>query len=473
MTRALATALCALTLASGCAVGPEYQRPAAPVPQAARYREGWKVAAPADAELRGDWWRLFADPELDALEARLLVDNQTIRQFVAQYAAARAQIRVVRAGELPTASVSPSASVSRSSENSGGFGGGQRVTSFQLPLEASWAPDLFGKVQNSVRAAEYGAQVSAADLAGQRLLAQATLAQSYFALRGQDALQQLLDATVAADEAILEAARAQYATGIGTQLAVAQAEQTLLAVRVQATTAGIQRAQLEHAIATLLGVSATDFTIPKRAALPEPPSVPIGAPSALLERRPDIAAAERQMAQANAQIGVGYAAYYPTLTLSAGGGFASSALGTLLSWPSRVWALGASATELLFDGGARSATIDQYRASYDASVASYRQTVLVAFQQVEDYLAQSRILAQASEQQKQAVAAAESAYAAQQVRYDTGIDPYIDLMTEQALVLAARQSLVSLQVQQMSAAVLLVEALGGGWHASDVAAAPG
>ncbi|MET0413435.1 MAG: efflux transporter outer membrane subunit [Polyangiaceae bacterium] len=470
MKRVGSVVLCALWLALGCAVGPEYQRPAAPLPRAAQYREGWKRATPSDAVLRGKWWQVFAEPELDALEERLLVDNQTIQQFVAQYAAARAQIRVVRAGELPVASVSPSASVSRSSGNTGGFGGGRRVTTYQLPLEASWAPDLFGKVQNSVRAAQYGAQVSAAELEGQKLLAQSALAQSYFALRGQDALQELLDATVAADEQILEATRALYTTGIGTQLAVAQAEQTLLAVRVQVSTAGIQRAQLEHAIATLLGVSATDFSIPKRAALPQPPVIPAGAPSALLERRPDIAAAERQMAQANAQIGVGYAAYYPTLTLSASGGFASTALGTLLSWPSRVWALGASATELLFDGGARSAQIDQYRASYDASVASYRQTVLVAFQQVEDYLSQSRILAQAVEQQQAAVAAAQSAFDAQKVRYDTGIDPYLDLMTEQTLLLEARQSLVGLQVQQMTAAVLLVEALGGGWHAADLPA---
>lgn len=460
--------LCALWLAFGCAVGPEYQRPAAPLPRAAQYREGWRLAQPSDAALRGKWWQIFGDPELDALEERLLVDNQTIRQLVAQYAAARAQLRVVRAGELPTASVSPSASVSRSSGNTGGFAGGRRLTTYQLPLEASWAPDLFGKVQSSVRAAAYGAQVSAADLAGQRLLAQSTLAQSYFALRGQDALQELLDATVEADEKVLEATRALYTTGIGTELTVAQAEQTLLAVRVQATTAGIQRASLEHAMATLLGVSATDFSLPKRAVLVEPPAIPVGAPSALLERRPDIAAAERQMAQANAQIGVGYAAYYPTLTLSASGGFASSALGTLLSWPSRVWALGASATELLFDGGARSAQIDQYRASYDATVASYRQTVLVAFQQVEDYLSQARILAQAVEQQKAAVAAAQSAFAAQQVRYETGIDPYLDLMTEQALLLEARQSLVGLQVQQMTAAVLLVEALGGGWQSADL-----
>jgi NodT family efflux transporter outer membrane factor (OMF) lipoprotein len=463
-------ALSALCLAAGCAVGPEYRRPEAPVPRAARYREGWKLAAPSDAVLRGKWWQIFGDPELDALEERLLIDNQTIRQFLAQYAAARAQIRVVRAGELPTASLSPSASVSRSSGNTGGFGDGRRITSYNLPLEASWAPDLFGKVQNSVRAAQYGAEVSAAELEGQRLLAQSTLAQSYFALRGQDALQELLELTVEADAAILEATRAQYTTGIGTELALAQAEQTLLAVRVQASTAGIQRAQLEHAIATLLGVSATEFTIPRRASLPAPPAIPVGTPSELLERRPDIAAAERQMAQANAQIGVGYAAYYPTLTLSASGGFASSALGTLLSWPSRVWALGASATELLFDGGARSATIDQYRASYDATVASYRQTVLVAFQQVEDNLSSSRILAQAVEQQRQAVAAAERAFAAQKVRYETGIDPYIDLMTEQTLLLAARQSLVSLQVQQMTAAVLLVEALGGGWHAAELPA---
>ncbi|MEI9937898.1 MAG: efflux transporter outer membrane subunit [Pseudomonadota bacterium] len=457
-----------LLLATGCAVGPKYREPAAPVPRAAAYREGWKLASPSDAMLRGKWWQVFGEPELDALEARLNLDNQTIKQSFELYMAARAQIRVARAGSLPTVAANPSASVSRSSSTLTPGGGGQRVTNFSAPLEASWAPDLFGRVENTVRQAQYGAQVSAADLESQRLLEQATLAQTYFEIRGQDALQDLLDSTVEADARVLEATQALYATGIGTDVAVAQAEQTLLGVRAQATNVGILRAQYEHAIATLLGVAATTFTIPKRAWLASPPSIPTGAPSQLLERRPDIAAAERQMAAANALIGVGYAAYYPTLTLSASAGFASSALQTLFSWPSRVWSLGAELSETLFDGGLRKATIDQYVASYNADVAGYRQTVLTAFQQVEDSLSQTRILATEIEQQKQVVALAQHAFELEQARYDTGLDPYLTLMTQQAVLLSAQQTLVNLQVQSMTSTVLLVQALGGGWNKSDL-----
>ncbi|MEI9952829.1 MAG: efflux transporter outer membrane subunit [Pseudomonadota bacterium] len=457
-----------LLLASGCTVGPKYHEPAAPVPRAAAYREGWKLASPSDGLLRGKWWRVFGEPELDALEDRLNLDNQTIKQSFELYMAARAQIRVARSGSLPTVAVNPSATESRSSSTLTPGGGGQRVSNFSLPLEASWAPDLFGRVENTVRQAQYGAQVSAADLESQRLLEQATLAQTYFEIRGQDALQELLDSTVEADTRILEATQALYATGIGTDVAVAQAEQTLLAVRTQAINAGILRAQYEHAIATLLGVPATTFTIPKRASLASPPAIPTGAPSQLLERRPDIAAAERQMAQANALIGVGYAAYYPTLTLSASAGVSSNALQTLFSWPSHVWALGAGLSETLFDGGLRRATIDQYVASYNADVAAYRQTVLSAFQQVEDSLSQTRILATEIEQQKQVVALAQEAFDLEKARYDTGLDAYLALMTQQTLLLSARQTLVNLQVQAMTSTVLLVQALGGGWNKSDL-----
>jgi NodT family efflux transporter outer membrane factor (OMF) lipoprotein len=458
-----------LLLATGCAVGPKYHEPAAPVPRAAAYREGWKLANPSDAMLRGKWWQVFAEPELDALEERLNLDNQTIKQSFELYMAARAQIRVARSGSLPTVAANPSASVSRSSSTlTPGGGGGQRVSNFSAPLEASWAPDLFGRVQNTVRQAQYSAQVSAADLESQRLLEQGTLAQTYFEIRGQDALQELLDSTVEADARVLEATQALYETGIGTEVAVAQAEQTLLAVRAQATNAGILRAQFEHAIATLLGVPATTFTIPKRAWLASPPSIPTGAPSQLLERRPDIAAAERQMAAANALIGVGYAAYYPTLTLSASAGFSSNALQTLFSWPSRVWSLGAGLSETLFDGGLRKATVDQYVASYNANVAGYRQTVLTAFQQVEDSLSQTRILATEVEQQKQVVALAQQAFELEQARYDTGLDPYLTLMIQQAVLLSAQQTLVNLQVQGMTSSVLLVQALGGGWNKSDL-----
>ena len=475
---------------SACAVGPAYHVPAAPLPRAASYREAWKVATPSDAMLRGKWWQTFHEPELDALEARLELDNQTIKQAFETYMAARAQIREARAGYFPTVTTVPSATVSRSSGTSSGFvtptasggpvataggqmtpsmapiatgGGGQRFTTYAAPLEASWAPDLFGRVKNQVREAQYGAQVSAADLESQRLLEQATLATTYFEIRGQDRLAVVLDATVASDAEIASLTRTLFASGIGTEVAVVQAEQTLASARVQAINVGVLRAQLEHAVATLLGVPATDFSIPKRAALAEPPQIPVGVPSRLLERRPDVAAAERQMASSNALIGVGYAAYYPTLTLSASAGFVSSALSTLFSWPSRVWSLGAQLSETLIDGGLRRATIDQYVATYDANVASYRQTVLTAFQQVEDGLSGLRILGQEIAEQKRMVALAERAFVLEKARYETGIDPYLDLMTQQTILLAAQQALLSLEVQDMTSAVSLVQALGGGW----------
>jgi NodT family efflux transporter outer membrane factor (OMF) lipoprotein len=483
--------LVAGALVAGCAVGPAYHVPAAPVPKATAYREGWKVASPSDHLLRGKWWQLFREPELNALEERVNLDNQTIKQSFETYMAARAQIREAQAGYFPTVTTSPSVTTSRSS-GSTGFGtlnptagqgattpaigqggatfggGGQRFTSYVVPGEISWAPDLFGRVRNTVRQNQYAAQVSAADLESQRLLEQATLAQTYFQIRGQDALQDLLGSTVKSDQEILDATRALYTTGIGTDVAVVQAEQTLQTARVQATNAGILRAQYEHAIATLLGAPATDFTLAKRAWLGTPPSIPRGAPSQLLERRPDIAAAERQMAAANALVGVGYAAYFPTLTLTASGGFASSALSTLFSWPSRVWSLAASLSETLFDGGLRGATIDQYVASYNANVAGYRQTVLTAFQQVEDFLAEARILSLEVEQQTRMVALAQKAFDLEKVRYESGIDPYLTLMTQQTILLSAQQTLVSLEVQQMTSAVQLVEALGGGWDRSEL-----
>ena len=472
----------ALIIIVGCTVGPDYHRPTAPVPAAARYKGAWKLATPSDAMLRGKWWEVFREPELNALEERLNLNNQTIKQSFEQFMAARAQIREAQAGYFPTVTTAPSVQQSRSSANSGfggitpsavsstgtpvqaGGGSGQRFTSYSFPLDATWAPDLFGRVRNAVRQAQYGAQVSAADLESQKLLEQATLAMTFFQIRGQDALEALLDATVVADAKIYDVTQVQFDTGIGTQVAALQAEQTLQTARVQATNTGILRTQYEHAIATLLGVAATDFSMPICARLGKPPAIPIGTPSQLLERRPDIAAAERMMAQANATIGIGYAAYYPTLTLSASGGFASSALSTLFSWPSRVWSIGASLSETLFDGGLRRATIDQYVAQYNANVASYRQTVLTAFQQVEDQLSASSILATEIEQQQRLVELAQQALELETTRYETGVDPYLNLMTQQTILLGAQQTLVQLEVLSMTSTVSLVQALGGGWN---------
>jgi NodT family efflux transporter outer membrane factor (OMF) lipoprotein len=411
--------------------------------------------------IRGAWWKVFRQPELDGLEARLDVSNQNIAIAFANFMAARAQIRAARAKYFPTVTTAPSVTKARGS-------GGGHVTSYTLPVDASWAPDLFGRVQNTVRQSQFNAQVSAADLANERLLEQTVLAETFFELRGQDALQELLDATVAADEQLFALARSRYETGVDTEIAVVQAEQTLQAARVQATNAGLLRAQFEHAIATLIGTPATSFSLPRVARLITPPPIPTGTPSRLLERRPDVASAERKMAAANAAIGIGYAAYYPDVTLTGSAGLASGVIGSLLSWSSRVWSIGGTVSETLFDAGLRRATIDQSIAAYNATVASYRQTVLAAFQQVEDALAQTSILGTEIEQQRRDVALAERAFELEKWRYESGIDPYINLMQQQTILLEAQQTLVALQVQQAVSAVALVEALGGGWDRSEL-----
>ena len=491
-------ALWAVALVAGCLPGPRYRVPATPTPLAVAYKEAhagpWKLARPADAIPRGRWWIMFGEPELDRLQARLAIDNQTIAAAVQNYLAARALVRGARASYFPTVTAAPSVTWTRSpglssgltpGVSSGAVGGAAGTSAvagrhliLALPAEASWAPDLFGRVRNTVRWRQYAAQVSAADLESARLLAQASLAQTFFLLRGQDALQELLDATVKSNQAIVELTRTRYDEGLDSEVNVVLAELTLQSSVVQATNAGILRAQYEHAIATLIGIPATDFSLPVRAALPPPPPIPLGAPSQLLERRPDIAAAERQMASANAVIGIGYSAYFPVITLSAVGGVASKTLGSLLAWPSRLWSLGANLSQLIFDGGARRATIDQAIAAYNASVASYRQTVLTAFQQVEDALVAVRILAEAIEQQQRAVALAQDAYELEKARYQNGLDPYVDLMLQQVALLSAQQQLVSLRTQHLTAAVALVVALGGGWDRAqlptvrDVSGAP-
>jgi len=475
--------LWAAVLSTGC-VGPAYRVPRAPAPVAAAYREArgmWKLAAPLDAIPRGRWWEMFREPELDALERRLNIDNQSIALAVENTLQARAQIRAARASYFPTVTADPSATWFRSS---GAFGvgaasaamaGSQGTSSlagrhvvYTAPIDASWAPDLFGRVRYAVHQRQYAAQVSAADLEGTRLAAQATLARSYFQLRAQDTLVDYLVATVQADQEIAELTRLQFDAGLATEIAVVQAELTLRTARVQATNAGILRAALEHAIATLLGAPATDFALPRRGLTTKPPRIPTGAPSQLLERRPDIAAAERQMASASAVIGLGYTAYYPLITLTGTAGFESSALHSLFDWPSRIWALGAALTETVFDGGLRRANIDQAVAAYHATVASYRQTVLAAFQQVEDDLAALRILAQELVDQRAVVELAQKAFELEKARYEKGLDPYIDLALQQTALLAAQQTLVSVESSQMVSAVALVEALGGGWDRSEL-----
>jgi NodT family efflux transporter outer membrane factor (OMF) lipoprotein len=486
---AAAVLSCVLT---GCMVGPKYHPPAtqappgykespanvpqkSPAPPATTSTDptlgglgGWTVAQPRDASLRGKWWEIYSDPELNALEEQLNINNQNIKQFFENFMAARAIVRQAHAQLFPTVSIAPSASRSRSSSNAYTAGSGVTSTLIDLPAAVSWEPDLWGKIRNTVRQAQYSAQISAADLENERLTEQASLATFFFELRGQDALQQILDATVAADQKSLDLARVQYETGLTDQIAVVQAQSTLQSAQSQATNLGVARAQYEHAIAVLIGKIASDFSIPAKPLLTTPPPIPVGLPSQLLERRPDIAAAERTMAAANAQIGIAYAAYYPSLSLSATGGFESSTWKHLLDWPSRVWSIGPSVSETIFDAGLRRATVHQYVATYNANLAAYRQTVLIAFQQVEDALAALRILTQQIQQQHQAVESARVALDLETKRYQAGVDPYIDVVIEQNTLLAAQQILAQIEIQRVIASVQLIEALGGGWNGSQL-----
>jgi NodT family efflux transporter outer membrane factor (OMF) lipoprotein len=468
-------------------VGPRYHPPAPQAP-AAKYKESptqskdngdWTVAQPADAKLRGKWWEIFNDPELNALEEDLDINNQNIKQYFENFMEARAVVREARSQYFPTLSAAPSITRSRASANVGTTtvttaGTGSTTTTqlqstlYSLPLEASWEPDLFGKVRNTVRQAQYAAQVSAADLENERLTEQASLAEYFFEIRGQDELQKIYNDTVDADQKAYDLTRGLYETGIDDQISVVEAETTLRSAQAGATNVAVARAQYEHAIAVLLGKAATTFSIPVKPLTVAPPPIPVGVPSELLERRPDVAAAERTMAEANATIGIAYAAYYPTLTLTANGGFESSSFAQWLSWPSRFWSVGASLSETIFDAGLRRATVQQYVAAYNADLAAYRQTVLTAFQQVEDGLAEVRLLSKEIQQEQQAVDSARVYLKLEQARYDTGIDPYIDVLIAQTTVLADRQTLNGLQVEQMTYAVALVEALGGGWDRSQL-----
>jgi NodT family efflux transporter outer membrane factor (OMF) lipoprotein len=437
------------------------------------------VAQPADAKMRGKWWEIFNDSELNALEEQLNINNQNIKQFFENFMAARAIVREAHAQYFPTLTTVPSFSRSRTSGslnttpvNTTGTGTAPKPqfqsTIYSLPLEASWEPDLWGKVRNTVHEAQYAAQVSAADLESERLTEQASLAEFFFEIRGQDELQKIFDDTVEADQKAYELTRSLYDAGIDDQISVVEAETTLRSAQAGASNVGIARAQFEHAIAVLVGKAASDFSIPVRPMTAAPPSIPVGVPSELLERRPDVAAAERTMAEANAAIGIAYAAYYPNLTLTAEGGFESSAFTKWLSWPSRFWSVGASLPETIFEAGLRRATVQQFVATYNADLAAYRQTVLAAFQQVEDSLAEVRILSKEIQQEQQAVDSAQLQLKLEQGRYDSGIAPYIDVIIAQTTLLADQQTLNGLQVQRMSFAVALVENLGGGWDRSQL-----
>jgi NodT family efflux transporter outer membrane factor (OMF) lipoprotein len=485
---------------AGC-VGPAYVKPKVDTPQA--FKEGapaayanadagaWQPAKPQDAALKGKWWEVFNEPELNALEEQLNINNQTIAQYFQNFMAAREQVGIARSQYFPTLTTSPSATRSHtSSKLAGGSSatttgtgtggttstGGTSVSGssgstfnvFQMPFDVSWEPDLFGRVRYAVREAKYAAQVSAADLENERLTEQASLAEFYFELRGQDALQDLYNKTIDADKQSLDLTKVLVETGIDSPEDVAQAEVTLANTEATAVGVATNRAIYEHAIATLIGKPASDFSMPVKNLGTNVPQIPVDIPSKLLERRPDVAAAERTMAEANALIGVETAAYYPTLDLTAAGGWEASALKNLFTAPARFWSLGASASETIFDGGLRSATLRQYNAQFNADVASYRQTVLTAFQQVEDYVATVRVLSQQIERQKAAVAAAQRFLDIANTRYHTGIDPYLNVITAETDLLSDQQTEVTLRVSELTAAVQLIQALGGGWDMSQL-----
>jgi NodT family efflux transporter outer membrane factor (OMF) lipoprotein len=449
----------ALAMIGGCAVGPDYVRPAVETPAAYKEAGDWKPAQPRDTEHRGSWWKIFGDRDLDALVGKIEISNQNARIAEAQFRQARALAQSARAGFYPDVSGGVAVTRSRSPRARGSD------TNYELSLDATWEADVWGRVRRTVEAAEAGAQASAADLKAVRLSLQAELALYYFQLRVLDAQRQLLDDTVRAFERSLELTKNRYAVGVAGKADVVQAEAQLKSTQAQAIDIGVQRAQLEHAIAVLIGRPPAEFTL-----RPEPlpvtmPSIPPGLPSELLERRPDIAAAERRVAAANAQIGVVQSAYFPSLTLSAAGGFQASSLANWLSLPNRFWSLGPALAQTLFDAGLRRALTDQAIAAYDANIAAYRQTVLNGFQEVEDNLAALRILEEEARVQDEAVRAARESLVLTLNQYKAGTISYLNVVIVQTAQLNNERTAVGILGQQLNAAVLLVKALGGGWSA--------
>jgi NodT family efflux transporter outer membrane factor (OMF) lipoprotein len=473
-----------LAMFTGCRVGPRYHAPTPTQVTAPNYKEstvnfqnepGWKVASPQDAMLRGNWWEVFHEPELNALEDQLNINNQNIKIYFNQYMAARALVAEARSQYWPTISLGPSFSRQKTSGNlrsSSIANTGTTSGIWAVPLDVSWAPDLWGKIRNEVRVEEYAAQMSAADLQLEKLTEQASLAEYYFEIRGQDMLQQILDRTVAADQKALDATQGAYDAGVGDYISVVESRSTLASAQSAQINVGLLRAQYEHAIAMLLGKVATDFSIPARPMIYSPPAIPTGVPSQLVERRPDVAAAERTLAGANATIGIGYGAFFPQLSLSASGGTEASNIARIADWPSRFWSIGVSASQIIFDGGLYRAELHQYEAQYNADLASYRQTTLTAFQQVEDALAATRIYSRQILQQQVAEKSAQQFVDLETQRYQSGVDPYVDVVTAQTTLLGDQQTLNALEVNQMISSVQLVQALGGGWDVSQLPTPP-
>ncbi len=460
----------------GCSVGPKYAKPSAPVPPAYKepppptFKEGepWKIGEPKDTSGRGKWWEIFNDPELNALEEQINPSNQTLAAVEAQFHAARAAVKVARAGLYPEVALGPSVSGSQqSATRTTGFSfATPPVANLLIPFDVSYEADVWGRIHKTIESNIESAQASAADLETVRLSLQAELATNYFQLHGLDAERQLLDSNVAAYQKALELTTNRYNQGIASRVDVVQAQTQLETTRAQATDTGVLRAQYEHAIAILTGKPPSELSIAPAPIRSKPPSIPAGLPSDLLERRPDIASAERHVASANAQIGIARTAFYPSVTFPIAAGLQSSSLTKLFTWPSRFWSLGPGAAQTLFDAGRRRGLTAEAQASYDAAVAAYRENVLAAFQEVEDNLAALRILEQEDHEQAEAVRLAERSLELAINRYQGGITTYLEVITAQAAALLNERTAVGILTRRMISSVLLIKALGGGWNAS-------
>ncbi len=461
---------------SACAVGPDYQRPQSAVPTA--YKEAqndkWKIAAPADQVQRGNWWEIFADEQLNALQAQLIASNQTVAAAEAAYRQARAAAQGARSAFFPTLGLNAAATrgfstnSSSSSQSVSTTTNTAPATQNTASLDASWEVDVWGRIRREVEAGNANAQASGADLAAALLSAQAELAQNYFQLRVLDAQQELFDRTVVDYEKSLQLTRNQYAVGVASRADVAQAEAQLKAAQAQAVDNDLSRAQLEHAIAILVGKAPSDIAIARAPVVETQPQIPLELPSSLLERRPDIAAAERRVIAANAQIGVARAAYFPTLGISASGGYRSSSFADWFSAPHRFWSVGPELAATVFDGGLRNAQNKQAIAAYDQTVANYRQTVLGGLQEVEDNLVALDRLDKELQYQQQAVRAAREALQLVNNQYKAGTVSYLNVITAETTAFNNERSLLQVRGRQFSASILLIKALGGGWNAAEL-----
>jgi len=457
-----------LVLAVACSVGPNYHRPSAPVPKAYKEFKGWKVATPNDTINRGAWWSVYRDPALDGLERQVNVSNQTLKQDEAAFQQARAEVREQQSGFFPSLAATPQIQREKAGGGNNTFRGGAAITSYSLEGTATWEPDVWGKIRRSVESSVANAQASAAQLAAAKLSLQAQLATDYFQMRYADSLKSLLEDTVKSYQRSLDITKNQYAAGTAARSDVINAEAQLLAAQAAAINVGVQRAQSEHAIALLVGKPPSEVSISPPALAARVPIVPAEIPSALLERRPDIADAERQLQQENALIGVQVAAYYPTIDLSASFGYAGGPAAALFSASDQVWSLMANASETLLSGGQRSAAVAAARAAYDQSVANYRETVLAAFQNVEDELASLRILGRQSGVDQAAVQAARQAVEITLNEYQAGTVAYTTVITAQVTLLTDQETALLVQENRLIASVALIQALGGGWNASQL-----